>query len=305
MIAYNYYIKYLPTSNTDKKVEGSFIDVVTVIESSCPNICENFSFELQFYNNQGRELSLYTDREFTNTEEGQLWAFEVKDVVTIFWYSGTLALEYIKQDYFTEELLKYWCIHIILPLFFTVEETYDFLHAGAVEVEGNPILFIAESYGGKSTLTDFFLKQGHTMISDDKVATVEKNRQIFAIPSYPRHRPYRKMEDLGYIVKNFAHIPKPIHTIYELEKADKDAEINIKELQDIEKFKSLHHASILNLFFLKAKRFIFLTQMANRIPMYRVSVPWNLERLREVYNRIVEHTKLQMHTPKSPLKTRP
>ena len=61
-------------------------------------------------------------------------------------------------------MLEYWCFHIVLPIFFTIEETFDFLHAGAVEVEGKLILFVAESFGGKSTMTDFFMKQGHTSI---------------------------------------------------------------------------------------------------------------------------------------------
>ncbi len=289
MIAYNHYIKFIPELKNGKKVEGSFVDVVTVKESSLENLPKDLTYEITFFNNQGRDLTLYTDREFARTKEGQIWAFEVKDVLTFFWYSGTLELEYIKHNNFTEELLEYWCLHIVLPVFFTVEETYDFLHAGAVEVDSKPILFIAESFGGKSTMTDFFMKQGHMMISDDKVATYEKNGQIFSISSHPHHRPYRKMEDLGYFVENFAFNSKPIHAIYELEKTDADAEIKIIELQGIEKFKSLRYASEMNMFFLKSKRFGLLGKIANNIPVFKVKVPWDLKRLQDVHYEILKH----------------
>ena len=289
MIAYDHYIKFIPELKNDKKVEGSFSSVVTVQESSSKDIDDKLLYELTFFNNQGRDLALCSDREFTRTKKDQLWAFEVKGVVTFFWYSGTLTLEYIKYDNFTEELLEYWCLHIVLPVFFTVEETYDFLHAGAVEVNKKPILFIAPSMGGKSTMTDFFMKQGHTIISDDKVATFEKSGQIFTIPSHPHHRPYRKKEDLGFFINNFTTKLKSIHAVYVLEKVEEDATIGIIELKGIEKFKSLRYASETNLFFQKSKRFEYLIQMAKFIPVYKVVVPWNLNRLQEVYGEIILH----------------
>ena len=273
-------------------MEGEFSNTVTVKENRTLNLDDKLLYELTFFNNQDRDLSLYTDREFARTKEGQFWAFEVKGVMTFFWHSGTLNLGYIKHDNFTEELLEYWCLHIVLPVFFTIEETFDFLHAGAVEVDGKPILFIAESFGGKSTMTDFFMKQGHTMISDDKVATYKKNEKIFSISSHPHHRPYRNMEDLGYIVEDFALIPKPIYAIYELEKVDENDEVKIIELQGVEKFKSLRYASEMNLFFLKPKRFEFLMQMANMLSVYKVTVPWNLERLIDVHDQIIQHSNI-------------
>ncbi len=291
MIAYNHYIKFIPGLENDKKMVGTYSNVITVKESFDSHLDETLLYELTFHNNQGRDLMLYTDREFARTEENQLWAFEVKGVVTFFWHSATLTLEYIKHDNFTEKLFEYWCSHIVLPVFFTIEETFDFLHAGAVEVEGNPILFIADSFGGKSTMTDFFLKQGHTMLSDDKVAMYKKNNQFYAVPSHPHHRPYRKMEDLGFFVQNFSIASKPIHIIYELEKGRVDAEIKIIELQGVEKFKSLRFASEMNVFFQKEKRFYFLMQLANHVPVYKVSVPWDIKRLSAVYDSIVDHSK--------------
>jgi hypothetical protein len=38
MIAYNHYIKFIPELENDKKVEGSFTDVVTVQENAIFNL---------------------------------------------------------------------------------------------------------------------------------------------------------------------------------------------------------------------------------------------------------------------------
>ncbi len=290
MIAYNHIIQFAPVLKNSKKVADSSMHTVTIKENNSTDFHKDLYACLKFFNNQGRDVLLYSDRTFAPTQKDQLWSFEVKDVVTFFWYSGTLNLEYKKQDNFTEELLEYWALHIALPIFFTIEEKYDFLHAGAVEVEGKPILFVAESFGGKSTMTDFFLKQGHTMVSDDKVATYEEDSIFYAVPSHPHHRPHRKMEDLGFFVENVAKKPKSIHAIYELERSDSKAEIAIEEMHGIEKFKSLRYSSEINLSFLKAKRFKYISRLAKTVPVYKVTVPWDMNRLHEVYDMIVKHS---------------
>lgn len=291
MIAYNHYIKFIPKLKNDKKVKGTYSDVIDIKESNYFELDETLIYELTFHNSQGRDLMLYTDREFARTVNAQVWAFDVKNVVTFFWHSGTFVLEYIAHKDFTPELLEYWCLHIVLPIFFTVEETFDFFHAGAVEVMNKPVLFVAESFGGKSTMTDFFMKEGHTVISDDKVATYEKEGQLFAVPSHPHHRPYRKMEDLGIYIENFATQAKPIQAVYELEKAEADAKITITELTGIEKFITLRQASEFNLSFQKMKRFEFLMKIAKKVPVFKVKVPWDLDRMGEVHRSVVQHSR--------------
>ncbi|NOR56213.1 MAG: hypothetical protein GQ531_08385 [Sulfurovum sp.] len=291
MIAYDYNIHYVPEIPLAKTSKISLKNTITIKHSTHLAWEEPLAYKWPFYNNQGRDITLFTERAFTRTEKEQLWVFDIEDVMTFFWKSGTLTLEYVPQKNFTQYLLQYWSLHIVLPLLLSIEEKYDFLHAGAVEVGNRPILFVAESFGGKSTLTDFFMKQGHTMISDDKVAVYEENNAFLAVPSHPYHRPHRKMEDLGYFVDNVATSPEAIRVIYELERADPTADIYIRELNGIEKFKSLRYSSEINLSFLKTKRFIFLTHLAKVVPVYKITVPWDIERLPEVYNTIVRHCK--------------
>ncbi|MEA3491099.1 MAG: hypothetical protein U9R27_04290 [Campylobacterota bacterium] len=289
MIAYNHYIDFIPKLTEERAVAGSFAHILTVKESPPFDLSEKLEYKIEFFRNQGRTLSLYFEREYSRTQEGRLWALVVEDVVSFFWESGTKTLCYMAGEGLSERLLEYWTLHIALPLFFTIEESYDFLHAGAVEVDGKPILFTAESFGGKSTVTGFFLRRGHRMISDDKVAFYEEGGQLFAIPSHPHHRPHRKMEDLGHFIENIALNPKPIYAIYELEKVKPNASIEITELHGIEKFKSLRYSSDINLSFLKVKRFVFLSHLAKAVPLYRVTLPWDIERLDEVYDVICEH----------------
>jgi len=243
------------------------------------------------YWTHGRNVYLYSDREFDNNEPGQPWCYEVKDVVHIYWVSGERTIYYELDEQGDTNLLGFWFIHLLLPLYMTLENMYDFIHAGAVEVEGKPILFIAPSMGGKSTLTDYFIKQGHTLVSDDKVPTFIRDGKFMAVGSHPYHRPFREFEVFGYHVENFIKKFQPIHTFYVLEKSDKDACIVIEEIKGFDKFDMLLPNYLYTFSYLKAKRLVYLSKMLNNIRVFRIKRPWNIERLDEVHYAICEHTK--------------
>ena len=77
---------------------------------------------------------------------------------------------------------------IVAPIYFSINHTYNFLYAGATEIDGKAIAFMASSFAGKSTLTNYFIQRGHQLITDDKMATYESDGEI-AI---------RKLKDLYY-----------------------------------------------------------------------------------------------------------
>ncbi len=135
-----------------------------------------------------RNVHLYSDREFDSSEIRQPWCYEVEDVVRFYWIDGKRTIYYELNEKGDTNLLSFWFIHLLLPLYMTLENMYDFLHAGAVEVEGKPIFFIAPSMGGKSTMTDYFIKQGHPLVSDDKVPTFISNGKFMAVGSHPYHQ---------------------------------------------------------------------------------------------------------------------
>ncbi|MGB5964743.1 MAG: hypothetical protein WBG65_04315, partial [Sulfurimonadaceae bacterium] len=282
MIAYNTKIQANPPLGV-KGVTGSAKKMVAVEQKSSAPL-DRLSHRLQFINNQGREVTLLSDAALQKKRPGKLRGLSVENVVTFWWEEGASLICYAMESEGSLELVDYWLLHTLLPLYFTLEKQYDILHAGAVDVAGLALLFIADSCGGKSTMTDFFIQQGHRMLSDDKVATYEEAGLFFAVPSYPYHRPYRKAEDLGYFVSNFTPKPEPIGAIYELERVQPDAPIEIVELSGIEKFTALRYASEMNFSFLKPKRFDYLMRLAANVPLFRVHVPWDIERLSEVHN---------------------
>ncbi len=126
------------------------------------------------------------------------------------------------------------------------------------------------------------------MLSDDSIAIDKHGDTYYAIASYPFHRPYRKVETLGYPAENFVTEPKPLHAIYLLEQNEPDAKVEIVEIKGIEKFKTIKYSSFIDFDFMKQRRFIFFAEMAKHIPVYKVKIPWDMERLDEVYNAIVE-----------------
>jgi len=248
------------------------------------------TYGFPLYLAHGRDVYLYSDREFDNSETGQPWCYEVKDVLRFYWIGGEKEIFYQLDEKGNANLLGFWFTHLLLPLYFTLEHQYDFLHAGAVEVDGKPILFIAPSMGGKSTMTDYFIKQGHTLISDDKVATFLEDDKFFAVGSHPYHRPYRAFEDLGYRVEHFANDFKPIHAFYKLEESDVDAEISIKEIPGYQKFDALMPNYLFMFSYLRPQRLKYLASMLNQIRVFQVAVPWDMGRLGEVHEAICKHS---------------
>ena len=251
----------------------------------------DYAISIHLYSTHGREVLLHTDRELASSALGQPWCLEVEGIVRFSWIGGEPVIRYQVCDRGSWPLLVFWFVHIVLPLYLTLERGYDFIHAAAVEVDQNPILFVAPSTGGKSTLGDYFLKQGHPMLSDDKVATFLRQNDFYAVPSHPHHRPFREFEVLGYPVEPFAERALPIHAFYVLEPAESEADIEITEVTGFRKFEQLLPNYLYNFSFLQEQRLRWLAQLADRSMVYRVRRPWNLARLHEVYEAVCRHSR--------------
>jgi len=116
----------------------------------------------------------------------------------------------------------------------------------------------------------------------------------YAIPAYPYHRPFRDIETLGYFVDNFAKKPIVTKVLYSLVQEKPSGDITIKKLYGVEKFQALKKTIFVNFQFLKKRHFLFLTQLAQDIDVYSITVPWDTSRLNEVYDAIVKHSKQVM-----------
>jgi len=289
MFAFNFNIRFRDEPSLNKNSIDPSKETIHIVQSSEALDLEMFLWKSPYVPMSGREAAYGADVEFSLCQEGCRWGIDIKDIMTLTWVCGEHTVMYTPQRLFTAELLRFWILHTVLPVVLTLEDRYTFLHVGAVEVEGAPIIFSAESFGGKSTMTDYFIGRGHAMLCDDSLGTYSENGKVMAVASYPFHRPYREAEALGYPVENVMKEAKPIRAVYLLDKSDPDADIAMTELRGIEKYKAFHYSAFVNFNFRKEKHFKFMSAIVKQIPVYKVTVPWDMDRLPDVYDAIVRH----------------
>lgn len=263
-------------------------NVIQVIENQCIE-SSFFPNTLIYQNNQDRNVILATDRDFIQPIPEQNWLFHVENVISFTWQTQGGKISYCFLEEATEEIFRFWLYHLVLPIYFSISNTYKFLHAGSVEINRKTVLFMAPSHGGKSTLTDYFIQHGHLLVTDDKMATFEKGGDFYAVPSHPYHRPYRQVEVLGHRCENAATEIRSIHAIYILEKDEPDSICTLRPLKGIEKFSRLHEGGEMNFSFFTKDYVQYLSRLANKVNVFNVKVPQDLDRLHEVYDIIVNH----------------
>lgn len=275
----------------DAMIQKEHVKTIQIIEDPNFPCADTFPLISDWSPMSGQEARYYSVDFFDKADRSFSWALEIKKVVTLIWDGLEQKVTYIKGENYSPQQLRFWIYHTFFPLVLELQKKYRILHVGSVEINDKPVIFSAFSFGGKSTLTDYFIQQGHAMLSDDSLGIEKRGEEYYAIASYPFHRPYRELETLGYPVKNFTTKPKPVHAVYLLEKSEPDATVEIIEVKGIEKFKAFHYSSFINFSFMRQEWFEFFMEMAKYIPVYRVSVPWDIKRLDEVYKAIVENSK--------------
>jgi len=287
MIIFNHNLIFRNELKLQDNILKNDLESIFIIEEQTFPLSDTFPLIGAWIPISGGKIRYHSTILFENADTRLSWALEIKDVVTLIWDAKERKILYIKGDKYTPTQLRYWIFHTFFPIVLELERTYRILHVGSVEIGGKPILFSAFSFGGKSTMTDYFIQKGHTMLSDDSLGIEKRGEEYYAVASYPFHRPYREVETLGYHVENFATEPKLLHAVYLLEKSAPDATVEIVELKGIEKFKAFHYSNFINFSFMKQERFEFFSEMAKYVPVYKVVVPWDLERIEEVYEKIV------------------
>jgi len=238
----------------------------------------------------GCKIQYLTDHSFDAYPQGCRWGLEIERLARFTWVNGGSEISYQPFAEFTAARLQFWVLHTLLPMMLALQQRFQILHVGSVEIDSQPIAFAAPSFGGKSTLTGYFISQGHPFLSDDTLAIELREGKFQAVPSYPFHRPDRALESLGVPVELVAQEPKPLKAIYFLQKREAGAEVKISAISGINKFKAFHFSNFINFDFLKQPRFEFLSAMAAAVPAYDVEIPWDLVRLAEVHDRILNHS---------------
>ena len=284
--SYAYGHKLLFNSSIINPTQNTFLINPTINIS-----LDDFPYHVDFQTNQERTLYLCAKSDFRKESSLDEWIFVVEGVVSFICDSKQKKIEYFEDLEYSDTLMEYWLIHIVLPMLLSLDRTYYFLHVGSVVVDNLGILFSGDSYAGKSTLTDFFLQKKHLLLSDDKLASYVKDDKFYVVASHPYHRPYRKTEDLGIKEDNFCEREVPLDIIYWLTPVAEDEKIEIEELKGLRKFEVLRYSTEMDIYVNKKNRFEYITQLANSIKVYELKVPHKKERLDEVYGTIIKHIK--------------
>jgi len=284
---YQYHLDFRDEQVLQSAPAKNIRGIIPVLENDQLDLARDFPVTSAWLSMAALEARYHSATAISEQNNDVPWGLEVKDVLTLFWCKEKAEIYYRKGKQYRPDRLRFWLYHTFFPIMLERRQIYHILHAGSVEIAGCPVLFSAPSFGGKSTMTDYFIRRGHTMLSDDALGIERSGTDYYAIASYPFHRPYREPEVLGYPVDNFSTTSKQLSAVYILNKQENETDISIKELKGAEKFRAFHYSSFLMFDFMKQERFRFFTQMAKKIPMYEVTYPHDLDRLPEVYEQIV------------------
>ena len=170
------------------------------------------------------------------------------------------------------------------------------IHASAVEINGEAVLFSADSGFGKSTTCLAFQKEGFNVVSDDVcVLSVDDKGAVYIYPGYPqvklwkesliyfdeeetKHRRLRENEEkFGVRVRDtFLDKSKiPVKSIFFLDKKEQDG-VNVNELKGLDKLIYLQ-SNIFRPFFQQKNQvkqnFSKIGQVANSVDFYSIIRP--------------------------------
>jgi hypothetical protein len=235
-------------------------------------------------------VHLYSDREIETPQKGQPFCYEVYETLRFYWRHGEREIFVEHCEKGDERLEAFWFVHQFLPLYLAWREDFVFFHAAGIQAEDRAIFFLAPSNGGKSTMTGVFLRHGHRLITDDTLPTYMYEDAPMYCPAVPYFRPYRAYETLGEHTEAFDARCGRVDTFYLLRKAPSDAPVRIKEIKGMRKFAELRRNGLIySANFMHLEHTAYLFDFLRRVKVFAVERPWNIQRLDEVYEAIVEH----------------
>ena len=285
-MVHGHLFNFLDEPQLQEKFVSASENNIDVKELTNTTLLDSHTISLSWVPLSGQQGRYFAQSDFEKADQNFSWGLEIKDQLTLVWEPKTRTILYIKQKNYSPKKLRFWIFHTFFPMVMELNRTYHFLHIGAVKIQKRTFFFSAPSFGGKSTLTDYCIQQGDTLISDDALAIEKKGKKYYAIPAYPFHRPYREPETLGYPVEKFAKEAQSIDAVFLLQKFEPHAKVILKEVKGIEKFKAFHQSIFIEFPFRKKERFAFFGEMAQTVPVYIITIPWDLKRLDEVYQAI-------------------
>ncbi len=190
------------------------------------------------------------------------------------------------------------------------------LHASAVGVAGEALLFVAPSGSGKSTLAYEFARQGSTILSDDvSVLTESADGRLCVAPAYPHLRLWswtveelhgsadalpliapdwdKRYVDLDDVRYDFASAPLPVRAVFLLEGFS--SAISIVTVTPTAALMSLMGNTYLNYMLdsiMRADDFRWLSRLTTTVPVYSLVRPADMTRVDACADAILDHLAL-------------
>jgi len=250
-----------------------------------------FEYQTPAVEIHSRQIQLFSNVAFASSRisDERQWQINVEGLFSFLWSNVSEIMSVKYENELNLEKLSFWLLHTIIPMYLTLKQSSLLLHASVVEVENKAISFIAPSFGGKSTLADFFVKQKHSLLSDDKVRLDFTGKNYTVFPSYPYRRPYREFEKLGDHTEYFSNKPLPLGNIYFLNYVDPKESCSIEIIQGLHKFEVLKDAYLYEPVSMSKIEMEYLLRLVHHSVLYQVNMPKDLSRLAEVYNLIIDH----------------
>ncbi|NYF78407.1 hypothetical protein [Granulicella arctica] len=230
-------------------------------------------------------------------------AVQIDSILDIQYWIASNTIQCLAVHEMSDESLRYWILQQIIPLYVFLRGSTEFLHGMAFRTTSNNdttsessagcVAVLGPSHAGKSTLLNYFLTEGHALVTDDHIAI---HRQSYADvqPAIPFYRPYRAAEDLGYRAANYSPDASPLRHIYLLKPAPATMAPQAQRITGIDAVcavasylhYTLPNSKKLDHFPLVDDRFRGLAEVARQVPVSILRVPRSLDRLPEVYEFI-------------------
>jgi hypothetical protein len=182
------------------------------------------------------------------------------------------------------ETTRYWLMNLMLPLHLLLAGRLEFLHGSAVRVGDGAVVFLAASMGGKSTIANYFVECGHSLLTDEYVG-LRRDGEFMVVPSAPFIRPRRQIGDLGDPVVRFESNALPLRAIYLLALGEEPAQIipisGVSAITGIVRHCRFRHPERTK------ERFTQFAEMASEAPVARLCIPRDISRLPEVRRAVL------------------
>ncbi len=261
------------------------------LECSVPDWAERLARRSYIQTTHRHETFLRTDPSDALWQPREYWAYEIAGLGVFF--ADRQKHRVLYQWEADPWQMEFWFAHLFMPLWLALESDALLLHASAVEIGNEAVIFCAPSYGGKSTLAHFLMQQGHRLITDDTIALFPKNGRFVTTGSVPYSRPYREFETLGEYVPNFLTQWCDAAHLYLLARGD-DAmhQSRFIPLHGIARFTSLHKSSLIyNFPHLKIRQLRDTGTLFETAQVTHLERPWGKVYLPALYTEILNHLK--------------